>query len=307
MKAVRIHKYGGPEELRLEEIPEPSFTHPQVLVKVLAAGLNPVDWKMRQGYLFPFLKKTFPTVLGWDLAGIVLKAGGEVKNLKPGDKVFGLLNIHQEGVYAQEAAVEAENLCLIPEGLDPLLAGAIPMAALTGIQLAQAVKPAAGKRILVTGAAGSVGRFAVFEALSCGAQVVAGVRGRQKEFARSLFPTAVELAALDDTSSFSALKPFDALADTLGSNDVGHLVSWVNRAGIIASALDAPAAPPGTQIQTLRVAVRFDGPQLLRAAKAVMAGAVKLQVQHKVPLSEAPRAHQLAQAGGLTGKIVLVP
>jgi NADPH2:quinone reductase len=307
MKTVRIHKYGGPEVLRLEEVPEPSFTRKEVLVKVLAAGINPVDWKIRQGALFPYLKKTFPTVLGWDFSGTILKTGSEVTNLKPGDKVFGLLNIHQEGVYAQEVPVASESLCLIPEGLDPHLAGAIPMAALTGIQLTQAVKPAAGKRILVTGAAGGVGRFAVYEALLYGALVTAGVRDRQKEFARSLFPAAVEIAALDDKASLSALKPFDAMADTIGMKEAGRLMSWVNRHGIVASALDVPEMPPGTHIQTLRIIVKFDGPQLLRAAKAVLSGEMKLEVQHNVPLAEAPRAHQLAEAGGLTGKIVLVP
>jgi NADPH:quinone reductase len=307
MKAVQIHKYGGPEQLKYEEIPEPSFTRREVLVKVLAAGINPVDWKIRGGYLFPFLKKNFPAVLGWDISGTVLKAGSEAGNLKPGEKVFGLLDIHKEGAYAQEAAVEADKLCLIPEGLDPFLAGAIPMIALTGIQLAQAVKPTAKKRILVTGAAGGVGRFAVYEALLSGAQVVAGVRGRQKEFARSLFGSTMEIVSLNEPISLSAMKPFDGIADTLGTKDTGQLVSWVNRGGIIASALDVPAQPSGTQIQTLRIGVRFDSSQLLRAAKAVMSGEVKLEVQHKVPLAEAPRAHQLAEAGGLTGKIVLVP
>ena len=223
MKAVRIHKYGGPEKLVCEEIPEPSYTHQEALVRVLATGVNPVDWKIREGDLSTFLKKSFPTILGWDISGTVLKVGYEVKNIKPGDRVFGLLNIQKEGAYTEEAAVEADKLCVLPEGLDPVLAGALPMIALTGMQLAQAVKPAAGKRVLVTGAIGGVGRFAVYEALSSGAQVTAGVRGHQKEFARNLFGPKVDIVALDDAMSFSALNPFDSIADTLGTKNAGQI------------------------------------------------------------------------------------
>ena len=103
------------------------------------------------------------------------------------------------------------------------------------------------------------------------------------------------------------MKTFDGIADTLGTKDRGQLVNWVNRKGIIASALDVPAQPPGTQIQTLRVGVRFDAAQLLCAAKAVMSGEVKLEVKHQISLAEVARAHSLAEAGGLTGKIVLIP
>jgi len=310
MKTARLHEYGAPEKLVYEEAPDPVMGPDDILLQVLGVSINPIDWKMRKGILAGWIKKTFPIILGWDVAGTVLKAGANVKEFKPGDRVFGPLDIMRDGAYAEKVAVDPTKmqLALLPDGLDPVLAAAIPMISRTGIQLVdQIIKPKSGERMLVTGAVGGVGRFTVYAALAAGVRVVAGIRGRQKELAQKLFGSAVEVMALDDAAAVAAMGTVDAIADTLGGDASAKLLDHIKPGGFLGTALNLPALPAGTALRTGSISAKPSRADILRAVSAVQKGEIRVEVEHKIPLSQAARAHQLAEAGGLSGKIVLIP
>src|SRR5579875_1484400 len=183
MKAVVLHEYGPPSKLKYEDFPDPKPGPGEVLVSVRAISINPVDWKMRSGAAKDHFPVTFPGVIGRDVAGVVRECGEGVTNFAVGDRVFALA----WATYAELCVVKADALAKIPEHLDMTTAAAVPLVSLTGDQLireATAVQP--GETILLTGAVGSVGRCALFAAREIGAKVIAGVRKKQIEEAKSL-------------------------------------------------------------------------------------------------------------------------
>ena len=193
MKAAVLHEYGGPSKLRLEEFPDPLPGPGEVRLRVLATSINPVDWKMRSGEAKERFPVEFPGVLGRDVAGIVESLGPNVQGFAEGDKVFALAH----HTYAELCVVKASELAHIPEGLDMTAASTVPLVSLTGdqlVRLATEVQP--GQTILLTGATGSVGRCALFSALELGAKVIAAVRKKNLDEARSL--GAIVAIDLDD-------------------------------------------------------------------------------------------------------------
>ena len=200
MKAVRLHAYGGPEELRFEDgIPDPQVGANMVLIRSAAASVNPIDWKVRSGARQKDFPQVLPTILGRDVAGIVQTVGASVHNFKVGDRVAALTN----GTYAELVAVEAAIVTHLPDGIDLKVAAAIPLASLTGdqlVRLTMSVKP--GETILVSGALGSVGRAAVHCARKLGARVIAGVRGSSwPKHRRSACPVLLRLTMMQRSRS----------------------------------------------------------------------------------------------------------
>src|ERR1700691_265571 len=171
MKAIVVHEYGGPEVLKFEEYPDPVPGAREVLVRVAAASVNPIDYKRRAGLTKDFYPIQFPGLIGVDVAGTVVKIGPGVEDFSVGDRVFAMA----DDTYAELCVVKAAALARVPRGLDLIEAAALPLATTTGNQLLLATEIEAGQTILVAGAAGSVGRSAVFTAKTRGATVIAGV------------------------------------------------------------------------------------------------------------------------------------
>jgi NADPH:quinone reductase and related Zn-dependent oxidoreductases len=213
MRAIRYHERGGIEVLKLEEVPLPAFGEDEVLVKVLATGVNPGDWQIRSGLAgdrFPL-----PYIPGWDISGIVARTGGKVTGLKPGDRVYGMTA--NSGGCAQYAAVPASQLAAKPSTLSDEEAAAIPMSAFTAWHaLFQQGNVEPGQTVLVNGASGGVGHFAVQLAKQAGARVIGAASSASEAFVREL--GADEYAAYDRQQLAALENAVDVVLDTVGGN-----------------------------------------------------------------------------------------
>src|ERR1700722_18329108 len=227
MKAVVLHEYGGPEKLRFEDnVPEPQISGGTVLIEAAAASVNPIDWKLRSGTRQKDFPLSFPAILGRDVSGVVRAVGADAKHFKAGDRVLALSN----ATYAELVAVNDSDVTHLPDGVDLADAAAIPLVALTGDQLVRlAANVQKGQVVLITGALGSVGRAAVHTAKKIGAQVIAGVRGKELDAARSLGVSGV--LAIDDDEAIGAFPLVDAIADSVGGNVAAKLIAKVKQGG----------------------------------------------------------------------------
>jgi NADPH:quinone reductase-like Zn-dependent oxidoreductase len=306
MKAIQIHSYGDVDVLTYEEVPDPQPGPGEVLVRVAAAGVNPLDWKIRSGALAHAMPVHFPFILGWDVSGIIASIGEGVTEFQPGDKVFGLLDPQRTGAYAELVIAAAALLSFVPDGLDLVDAAAYPMSSLTGISLIElGLHSKAGQKVLVTGALGGVGRAAIFALKALGAQAIAGVRASQREQAYALYPE--EVVALDDPEELRRDGPFDAVADTIGGAVAASLVPHIRPGGALATVLPPPPpAPENSGITTRPFWVKPNRAILDRIGAAAAAGEFIQPIVHKFALSEAPQAHSMGQKG-VPGKLLLLP
>src|ERR1700689_354614 len=209
MRAIVVHEYGGPEGLKFEEYPDPVPGRGEVLVRVAAASVNPIDYKRRAGLTKDFYPMHFPSLIGVDMSGTVVEVGPGVEDFTAGNQVFAMA----DNTYAELCVVKADVLADIPEGLDMIDAAALPLVTVTGNQLMAGTEIKAGQTVMVVGASGNVGRSAVFIAKSRGATVIAGVLKRQFDEAKTV--GADQLAATDDDTATLNLAPLDAVADTV--------------------------------------------------------------------------------------------
>ena len=301
MKAVLLHGYGGVEQLQYEDAPEPNLASDGVIVRVISTSINPVDYKLRSGAMKGAVHLNFPTVLGRDVAGEVTGLGAGVRKFKVGDKVMGLVR----NSYAEYLSAQADALTSIPDGLDPLDAGVLPLVALTGAQLIETgVQPSSGELVLVTGAAGSVGRTAVFVARQHGAKVIAGVRAAQKGDAQSLGADSV--VALDDDKETDALPELDAIADTIDGETLSKLLPKLKKSGRLASVLGQPEAAKKAGVNVNAVFAQPDPNRLYKLAEDVRDGRLKIPIAKRMRLSEIREAQAEAEKG-INGKIAIIP
>lgn len=300
MKAVQLHGYGDVDQLTYEDVPTPKPGPGEVLVRVAVTSVNPIDWKIRRGYLRDVMPLQFPVILGRDVAGEVVETGANVSKWKPGQKVMGVVNRS----YAEFLTTPAEVLAPIPEGLNMEQAGVLPLVTTTGAQLADHAQPESGYTVLVTGALGSVGRTAVYVAKHRGARVIAGVRARQKRDAGSL--AADQVIAIDRDEEISGLPELDAIADTLNHDVIEKLLGKLKRGGVLGSVLGNPKGAQGKEIKVAAFVAQPDAGQLAKLAEAVLAGALTIPIGRQFKLSEAREAQRLAEQGGMDGKIALV-
>jgi NADPH:quinone reductase-like Zn-dependent oxidoreductase len=307
IKAARVKAYGGPEQFSYDTVPEPIAGPGEVLVKVAAAAINPVDAKLRAGHLSLFMPLEFPAQLGGDVSGTVEALGEGVTNLKVGDRVAGMINPMRNGAYAEKIVAPAAAFVVIPDGLDLVNAAALPMGALTGIQLIElGAKASKGQRILVTGAAGSVGRAAIYTAAALGAEVFAGVRGNALGSLTGLPVSGI--VDLGNENEVAAAGPFDAIADTVGGRLAERLTKHVRPGGVLASVVSpAPLPPVDSPVTFAPVWVAFDGPRLSKFLEDFVRYGWSLPIAHRLALSDAAKGHALIDAGGVGGKILLVP
>jgi NADPH:quinone reductase-like Zn-dependent oxidoreductase len=258
----------------------------EVKVKVVAAGLNPVDWKLRSGALQAMMPLRLPAVLGRDVSGTVLEVGSGVTRFKPGDRVLGLVN----GGYAEQVVASEQAFAPLPDGLDLRDAAALPLVLLTGAQLIEdATRPAKGERVLVTGAVGGVGRAAVHAAKKLGARPIAGVRAAQKSEAQQLGAAQV-----------------DAIADTVGGETVAKLIPRIRKGGALGSVVGEPPAAKGRDLRVRAFMAHADPTRLRALAEDVARGELTIPVARRLPLGQAREAQKLAERGG-TGKLLLLP
>ncbi len=301
MKAIVVHEYGGPEVLKFEEYPDPIPGRGEVLVRVAAASVNPIDYKRRAGLTKDFYPIHFPGLIGVDMAGTVVKVGPGVEAFTAGDQVLAMA----DNTYAELCVVKADILADIPEGLDLIQAAALPLVTTTGNQLLSATGIKAGQTVLVVGAAGGVGRSAVFTAKDRGATVIAGVLRRQMDEAKAV--GADQVVATDDDTATANLPPLDAVADTVGGTTAEKVIAKVKPGGVFASVVGSPQnAPKFPSVKAVFVFSKFDRETIQFMAEAVRDGKLVIPISQKLPLSQAAEAQALAEKGGI-GKILLVP
>jgi NADPH:quinone reductase-like Zn-dependent oxidoreductase len=303
MKAVVLHEYGGPEKLRFEDqVPEPQMSGSTVLIATLAASVNPIDWKVRSGMRQKDFPLSFPAILGRDVSGVVRAVGTNVKHFKVGDRVLAL----SYKTYAEFVAVDDSDVTHLPDGVDLADAAAIPLIALTGDQLVRlATNVKKGQVVLVTGALGSVGRAAVHTAKKIGAQVIAGVRGKELDDAHSLGVS--DALAIDDDKAIEKFRLVDGIADTVGGDVAAKLIAKVKQSGSFgyASALPESAAAQNPTVKITRVRTQPDPSKVREFADDVRDGTFVLPIGRRMPLRDAAEAHVLGEKGGI-GKILLL-
>jgi NADPH:quinone reductase-like Zn-dependent oxidoreductase len=311
MKAISQDAFGGPEVLRLVEIERPEPLPTEVLVRVHAAGVNPVDYKTRAGSGMAGVLGAPPFVLGWDVAGVVEEVGGGVHTLEVGDEVFGMPWFPRAAsAYAEYVTAPSRQFAKKPANLTYAEAAALPLAGLTAWQILTAaahVQP--GQRVLITAAAGGVGHLAVQFAKHLGAYVVGTASAGKHDWLRGL--GADELIDYQTTAVDEAVAEIDVVVDLIGSETTGDQAIKVLKPGG-----RLVAVPSGTSAELVAKAraagvhasgflVEPDGHALGEIARLVEAGEVKVEVEQVFPLAEAAEAHRRMASGRTRGKLVL--
>ena len=299
MKAVVLHAYGPPSNLKYEDFADPTAGPGEVLVRVHAAGVNPIDWKIRSGATAKMWATSFPAILGYDFAGTVQALDEGVTGFAVGDRVFG----RTPNCYAELTTVKADELAKVPEGLDLTVAGGLATPSTTADQLIhEAVNVQAGQTILLTGTLGSVGRIALYAAIESGAKVIAGVRLSQIDQAIALGATAA--IDIDDASDLANLGLVDAVADTVGGALANKLIAHVKPGGNFGAVTGPPSGrcaptPPCTDCKAF--GSHPDAKAMLHYAEAIRDGKLAFKVDLTaacllMPPKPTPRAKRAASA-----------
>ncbi len=306
MKAVRIHAYGGPEVLHYEDTPIPQLQPDDLLIRVRAAAVNPVDWKIREGFLQGVLNHCLPLTLGWDVSGEVAAVGPEVIRFQIGDAVYTRPNIERDGGYADYIAVKTSEAALKPVKLDHDQAAAVPLAALTAWQaLVDAAQLRSGQTVLIHAAAGGVGSFAVQLAKARGAKVIATASAVN-------IGLVTELGAdqfVDYTRSRfeEVAKEVDVVFDTIGGETQTRSWSVLKPGGMLVSVVSPPpeATAAAYGVRSAFVFVQPSSSQLDAITQLIDEGRIKPILHTIMPLYEARQAQVISQGGHVRGKIVL--
>ena len=303
---MRIHSFGGKEVLRADDI-EPSLPDAgQVLIAVHAASVNPVDFKIRSGK-YPAVKDDrLPYTLGRDFSGVVEKCGAQATRFKPGDEVFGIVNIYGGG-YSEKVAVEERAIALKPAGIDHIHAAAIPLAAQTAWQgLFRHGQLQPGQKVLIHGGSGGVGHFAIQFAKAKGARVLTTVSTDNVKFAQEL---GADLVIDYKTQRFEdEASDLDMVFDLIDGETRERSWKLLKKGGILVTTLTDPSQEKATQhvVRATRYTVEADGPELTEIAGLVTSGKVKPHIQKTYPLRSAVDALASVEDGHSVGKIVMI-
>ncbi len=313
MKAAIINEFGGKEKLTLTEVSTPQPAEDEVLVRIKAAGVNPVDWKIREGWLKDLLPYEFPIILGWDLAGVIEETGDRVDRFAKGDKVFAYSRrpIVQQGTYAEYAAIPESHITQSPDSLSFEESASIPLTALTAYQAVyDAVELQEGQSILIVGASGGVGGFAVQFAHLIGAKVTAIASEKNHTYLQSLGAEhAICYTKGDFREPFKAICPSgaDVVFDLIGGETLKKAGNCVKAGGKIVSITDDPRShvPEEKNIQCHFVFVEPNVKQLDHIREMVDSGKLKTHLSAVYSLAEVHKAHADMETGHTCGKIVL--
>jgi NADPH:quinone reductase-like Zn-dependent oxidoreductase len=303
MKAIRIHSFGGPDVLNYEDVPRPEPGPDEVLIRVRAACVNPIDWKIREGHM---QNVKLPSIIGNDVSGIVELLGPGVRDFHSGDAVFGSVS-DESGGYAEFALAPVGQLAKKPASLDHVQAAALPTASLTAWQaLFDTAELQAGQKILIHAAAGGVGGFAVQFAKWKGAYVIGTASAQSLDFVRQL--GADEVIDYRATKFEDVVHDVDVVFDTIGGDTQDRSWKVLKQRGILVSIVSPPSKEKAVAHGTRGVFMisKARGDQLARIADLVVRGQVKVYVETVLPLSEARKAQELSQSGHTHGKIVLI-
>jgi NADPH:quinone reductase-like Zn-dependent oxidoreductase len=307
MRAWRIRAYGGPEVMALEEGPVPRPGADELLVRVRAASVNPIDWKMRRGMLAGAFPMAFPRTLGRDCAGELEALGPGVAGFDPGIRVAGVADPRTDGTHAEYALLPAAQAAPVPEGLDDPAAASLCIAGLSAyIALAEVGQVGAGQRVLVHAGAGGIGSLAIQIGRHLGAEVFATASAANREYCAGL--GAARVIDYRSEDFVAAATPCDVVLDTLGGET--HLRSLrALRAGGLLVALNAAPIPGEARREDVRVVmaqVRPTRERLERIFQWVAAGVLRPQVGRAFAFGEAPLAYQASEAGHARGKLVIM-
>jgi len=306
MKAVVIHEYGGAEVLKYEDVPQPEPKQDQLRIRVIAAGVNPVDGMIRSGMLDKEGRRTFPIILGGDISGVVEKVGSEITRFKPGDPVFAYVSLDNSGGYAKYALVTEREAAPKPRSLIYVEAAAVPIVALTAWQaLIDTAKLKAGQTVLIHGGSGGVGSFAIQIAKAHGAKVIATASTANQELLKQLGADVV----IDYTKqNFENIaKDVDVVLDSIGKDTLARSYGVMKKGGIIVSLVARPdpaeLAKHGIRGEALSVDPNSD--ELSEIGKLIDEKKINVIVSQTFPLSEARKAQEQVATGHTRGKIVL--
>ena len=306
MKAIVIHEYGGPEVLKYEDVPRPEPKADQILIRVIAAGVNPVDGMIRSGMFAKDGNGAFPMVLGGDIAGVVERVGNKITKFKAGDPVFAYVSLDSGGGYAQYAVVPEGDAAPKPKSLTYVEAGAVPIVALTAWQaLIDTAKLNAGQTVLIHGGSGGVGTFAIQIAKARGAKVIATASTANQDLLKQL---GTDVAVDYTKQKFEDVaKDVDVVLDSVGKDTLTRSYGVVKKGGIIVSLVARPNQSDLEKhgIRGVALSVEPNSGELAQIGKLIDEKKIRVIVSQTFPLSEAKKAQEQVASGHTRGKIVL--
>lgn len=307
MKAVRYHQHGPADLLRYEEAERPAPGPGQVLLRVAATTYNPVDAAIRAGYLQQVFPLEFPHVPGLDVAGTVEELGDGVDGLRVGDAVVGFLPMDADGATAEYVAAPAGVLAAAPTGIPLAQAAALPSTGLSAWQsLVELAGLRAGQRIVITGAGGAVGSYAVQLAHRAGAHVIAVAGARSVDAVRGYGADEVVDRSTTDVAA-AVTEPVDVVLNLAPLPDPAPLFGLLRPGGVLVTSVP-PAPDPGDRdVRAVALFVRSDPEQLAELVRLVDAGELAVDVAQTLPFTDLPSVHARSEAGELHGKVVLTP
>lgn len=306
MKAVQINSFGDRNVLELKDnVAVPSIAKNEVLIKVKSASVNPVDWKIREGYLQPVLNHELPLTLGWDLSGEVVAVGGEVVNLKVGDAVYSRPDIAKNGSYAEYIAIVADEVAIKPKTLSWQQAAGVPLAALTAWQaLYEVAKLEANERVLIHAGSGAVGQFAIQLAKLRGATVITTTSSRNTNLVIDL---GADQAIDYRNEDFSELKDIDVVFDTVGGETQAKSWKTLKKGGRLVSITDNPdeVIAAKHEVSGFFAFVQPSSEQLTKLAELADSDQLKINIDSEYSLDQVAAAHERSETGRAQGKIII--
>ena len=307
MKAIVIEQYGEAEELIEKNLPKPVIEDNQVLIEMHATSINPIDWKIRAGYMKEGMAFDFPLILGWDAAGVVSEIGKDVTSFKVGDEVFARPAM-PNGTYAEYVAVEEELVALKPKSISFEEAASVPLAGLTAWQcLVDYGQIKQGDKVLIHAGSGGVGSFGIQIAKSFGAHVLSTASGKNEAFLKEL--GVDEFINYETTDFIDVVKDVDLVVDTMGGDILEESLEVIKEGGRLVSTAGQPDAKKAEakKITADSMWLNPNGKQLTELGDLMEEGKVKAHVGHTYPLTQAGlrEAHELSETHHAKGKIVI--
>ncbi len=309
MKAVQINKYGGSEVVVINKnAPKPAMSRGQLLIEVHAAGVNPVDWKIREGYMQQMVPLKFPATLGGDFSGVIAEVGENVSGLKKGDEVYGQAGVLSggSGSFAEFASADAKAMARKPKNVNHVEAAALPLAGVSAMQaLVDHIGLSRGKKILIHGGAGGIGSIAIQLARHLGAYVATTVSARDLQYVKEL--GANEVIDYKNQSFENLLHDYDAVYDTVGGETYLRSFKVLRKGGMIVSMLEQPRTELMEQYGVNAIAqfTQVNSERLSKLAELVDKRVIRVHVDRAFPLEQAGEALVYLQSGHPRGKIVL--
>lgn len=308
MKAVVIEDYGSKEQLKEMELDKPALKENQVLVELHATSINPIDWKVREGYAKDALPFEFPVVLGWDAAGVIKEVGSNVSDWKVGDEVFARPSTTAKGTYAEYTAIDADLLAKKPENISFTEAAGVPLAGQTAWQaLIEFGKIQEGDNVLIHAGSGGVGSFAIQIAKSFGANVATTASRKNQSLVEELGADTFINYREEDFSE--AGQYYDFVLDTIGGEVLEKSYGVVKEGGRLATIVAQPDQETAEKygIEAANVYLNETGERMAAIGELIEKGQVKPVVGHTYPFGEAglQEAHDLSETGHARGKICI--